>query len=70
MSWYYEDEESYITCGECNGEGFIYVDENGNEVEEDSPNCIDTCKCESCNGEGVVENLPDYDHLRDMRLDR
>ena len=67
-----EEEPNYDTCPDCNGDGGVWYDEDGEKhskadyermSEEDKALCVFE-QCERCGGEGEIEvepYEPDYD---------
>jgi hypothetical protein len=54
-----------VLCGECNGTGYTYYDEDGDIVSETIYNRLseesrDFEICEYCGGDGKIEVEPDY----------
>lgn len=71
-----EEEPKMITCPECNGEGmFYYVGEElvdkqtYDKVKLLVPKACGSIKCESCDGEGKIEEEP-YEPDPDEYYDR
>lgn len=61
-------EPNMIPCPVCNGKGYTYYNEDGDEISEDEYNALPSdCRgkdpCDECNGEGEIEYEyePDYD---------
>ncbi len=57
------EEPVYIDCPECNGEGYLYYTEEGDDITRDdfysSGRIIE--KCPICDGEGEI--IDDYDRF-------
>lgn len=55
--WNQKDPD-YIDCPDCNAQGYIYYDEDGNEVDEREylkfPDKYEREKCYTCDGEGEI----------------
>lgn len=61
------DDPNYIDCPECNGEGYIYYDINGEEISRKiydllPPSERFSDKCDKCNGLGEVPE-PEYNEF-------
>lgn len=61
-------EPHLITCPVCNGKGYTYYNETGDEITADEYNALPKSKrdkeaCEECDGTGEIEYEyePDYD---------
>ena len=55
-----EKEPRMIPCPVCNGKGYTYYNEDGDEISEDEYNALPSdCRgkdpCDECNGEGEIE---------------
>ncbi len=58
-----------IPCPACDGNGYTFYDEDGDEISEDRYNQLAACErdkepCDYCEGTGEIEydNEPDYDN--------
>lgn len=69
---WHELEPLYETCSECNGDGGIYYNDNGDEINvadyerlSDEDKTLWTfAECEHCDGIGTIVSepyIPDYD---------
>jgi Zn-finger nucleic acid-binding protein len=67
---------AYDTCPDCNGDGGVWYDEDGNEysvadyerMSEEERKDLGFEKCERCGGDGEIEvepYEPDYDDYND-----
>ena len=59
-----------VSCDECNGFGFIWVDLRGHYLGRHRSDDMDeTERCEGCGGSGIIEECDRCQVLREMDME-